>query len=140
MFREFTKNPLWIHYLLRDFTRNSSIFSRIHYTFCELPIDLLSASRFFYEFTICSANSRWINYIFRDFTINSLSHYENTICYAYSRRIHYKFPIFFAISLGIHYLLREFTMNTLSISRIHLESTFFRKMTMNNTDFSRRKG
>ena len=112
------------------FSANSLYISRISF------LNLLSASRFFYRFTICLANSPWINYLFRAFTINSLSFsrslYEFAIFYANSRRIHYEITIFFAISLGNHNVFREFTMNTLSISRIHLESTFFREIAMNS--------
>ena len=82
--------------------------------FREFPMNLRSALRFFYEFTICFANSPWIHYLFRDSTMNSLA---NT-------RIHEEFTIFFAILLGDHHRFRIFTMNTLSISQIHLESIF----------------
>ena len=92
---EITMKSIWIHYLFRYFTRNSSFFSRIHYIFREFPINLRSASPFFYEFTICFANSPWI---------------------------HYEFTIFFAMSLGNHQRSRKFIMDTLSTLRIPLES------------------
>ena len=49
----------------------------------------------------------------------------------------YKFTICFVISLSIHYLLCEFSLNLLSFSRNHLQSTFFREITINSLYVSR---
>ena len=82
---ETTMESLWIHHLLRDFTRNSSSFSRIHYLYREFSMNSLFASWFLFEFTISIANSLsvsrihlestvlllWMHYLFRLFTIYS---------------------------------------------------------------------
>ena len=75
LLREITVNFLsfWIHYLIPDVTMLTLSFSRNHHEFaifCDFTINSLSASRFYYKFTIGSANSPWIHYLFRDFTIN----------------------------------------------------------------------
>ena len=51
---EITMKSLCIHYLLHVFTKNSSSFSRMHYLFREFFMISLSASWFFFEFTIFS--------------------------------------------------------------------------------------
>ena len=63
------------------------------------------------------ANSLWIQYLFREFKwICSFSRVF-AFCYVYSHWILFPF--------------RECTINTKSVSHIHLESTVFRKITMN---------
>ena len=115
--RYFFLNSLLIHYLLRDFNMNSISISRIHLesTFSrQITMNLRSASRFFYEFTICFPNSPWIPYLFCDSTMNSLAitriHEEFT---KNSRRIHEEFT---KNSRRIH---EEFTKNSLSSLRFH---------------------
>ena len=102
--------------------------SRIYYGF-------IICSRINFEFTISFANSL-DQILFRVFTLNLLFlsriHYQFTIC---SRthyesinfpRIHFEFTIFFVFTLWIHYLLCQFV--TLSVSRlIHY---FFRKFSL----------
>ena len=125
---------LWIHYLLRDFTKNT-----------------LCASRFYYGFTIFVVISLGIQHPFREFTMETLfislkftlnyenTHlrpeinliflsaswflYEFTICFANSPWIHY----FFANCFWIHYLLRDFLLNILFFLEITLNSLFFAK-------------
>ena len=71
-------------------------------------------------------------------------HLESTIHFAILLRIYlsysrnqYEDTIVFAKSIWIHYLLRSFTMNSLTVSRIDLESTSFRQITMNSLSSSR---
>ena len=145
---EITMKRFWNHFLFRDFTRNSSYFSRIHYQFREFTLNprftlnSLSASRFHYEFTIFSRIhlesifSLWIYYLLRDFKMNLLYisgiHFEYTICFAYFLWIHHLtinllsfsrnhcvFTIFFENSLLIKYLFREISLNSLFVSVIH---------------------
>ena len=67
----------------------------IYYPFHFITVNTLTASRFYYVFTICSANSPWIHYPFLGITLNllsfSLHHCENTIYFAISLWIHYIF-------------------------------------------------
>jgi len=92
----FFANPLWIHYLFREFTRKSL---------------------FFREFTIFFANSLWlhyffaywlwIHYLFREFTRDSVFFRKFTLNLLSLSRIHYLFreftgdSLFFANSLWI---------------------------------------
>ena len=71
-------------------------------------------------------------------------HLESTIHFAILLRIYlsysrnqYEDTIVFAKSIWIHYLLLSFTMNSLTVSRIDLESTSFRQITMNSLSSSR---
>ena len=71
-----------------------------------------------------------IHYLFHEFSMSSLS----------ASLFHFEFTIFFSKSLWIHYLFRKltfhylwnFSLNSLYFSRIHLESTLFRKITMDS--------
>ena len=47
---------IWMHYLLRDFTGNSSFFTWIHYLFPKFPMDSLSPSWFLFEFIFFFSN------------------------------------------------------------------------------------
>ena len=91
---------IWMHYLLHDFTSNSSCLSQFHYLFLEFPMDSLSPSRNHLKSTMCFVISIWIYYLLREFTRNSSSFREFTIC--------------FANFLWIHYRLRDFSLNSLS--------------------------
>ena len=102
--------------------------SRNHneYTICF--VNFLSASRFYYEFTIFFPKSLWINYPRPEINLNSLSSswisYGFIICFANSPWIHY----FFVISICIYYLLREFTIHGFTISlaiSLWIHSLFF---------------
>ena len=76
LFREWTKNSLWIHYLFRDFTlddylipeitMNALLFLQNQYEFT------ISFSRNHVEFTILFTLSLSKHYLFRDFTMNTL--------------------------------------------------------------------
>ena len=104
-----------MHYPLRDFTRNSSCFSRIHYLFLEFPMDSLSPSRFLFELILF---------------FNSLSSSRFHLELIISPRIHYRFANF----LCIHYLLRNFSLNSLSFLQIHY---LFREFILNPLSFLR---
>ena len=82
---------LWIHYLFRDFTRNSSYFSRIHYLIHKFSMNSL------FSLTSLSVSQIHLESIFLP------NHYELTICFAF----HYEYTYFFS---RIHHLLREFTL------------------------------
>ena len=101
----------------------------------------LSASRFYYKFTILLPKSLWINYLRPKINLNSLSatwiSYGFTICFALnspwihylccrttmnSLWSHYETTM---KSLWIHYLLREFTLNPLLFSWYQYECTIF---------------
>ena len=91
-------------------------------------MNFLSASRFYYEFTIFFPKSLWINYPRPEINLNSLSSswisYGFIICFANSPWIHY----FFVISICIYYLLREFTIHGFTISlaiSLWIHSLFF---------------
>ena len=115
----FFSKSLWIHYLLRDFTRNSSSFSRIR----ELPMNSLSSLNSLSFPRIFFTNSLWwIHYLFCDFTLNSPTYYQN----------HYECNNLSAKLIWIHYLLRDFTMNSLYVSRIHPKFIVFRQITLNS--------
>ena len=143
-FRQITMNPLsasnWIHYRFREFTicfaywllnryffvnslyiKNNfrgfgfnMNFPWIHYCFRDITMSSLSATRFYYEFSIYFANSVRIHYRFRKITLKSL-------CLSL---IHLESTILFAKSLSINYRLHDCSLNSLSFSRIHLGSNF----------------
>ena len=99
----------------------------------------LSASRFTMNTLYFSSNSPWIHFL-------PPNHYDFTIFFPKSLWI----PYFFAKSICTYYLLRDFSLKSLSFSgihylfpelpifsRMHLESTFSREITMNSLYSSR---
>ena len=90
-----------------------------------------SASRFYYEFTVCSANLPWIHYLLHDFTMNSISisrfHYLfresifSTLSVSRYLFIHYSIAICFVNSLYIRNQFRGFSLNQLLFPRINSE-------------------
>ena len=91
-------NLLWIHYLLREFTRDPLIC-------CVMTLNLLFLSRIHCQFIIFVANPLSIHYLFREFSMDPLIF----------SRIHFEFTISIAYTRWIHYLIRQFA--TLSVSR-----------------------
>jgi len=89
-------NLLWIHYLLREFTRDPFI--------CRvLTLNLLFLSRIHSQFIIFVANPLSIHYLFREFSMDPLSYspFRYTICIAID-------PLFFfANSLFIYFFSRD---------------------------------
>ena len=75
-----------IHYLLRDLTRNSSSFSRIHCLHCDFSFDSLGKTiiNSLWINDEITMTLLWIHYLLRDFTRNSSSF----------SRIHYRFREF----------------------------------------------
>ena len=132
---ELTFNPL-------SFSRNHDEFT-ILYTSLSLftilyTVNTLPASRFYYVFIICSANSPWIHYLFRKFTMNTISvskihnlfreWTKNSLWFHYLLWIHFlylEFTILFSESRWIYYPFHFITVKTLSISRFHYEYTIF---------------
>ena len=124
-------NPLWIHFLLREYSMNSFSVACIHYPSREYIMNSQSIS----QFTIDRVSFLWIHY---EITLNSLSitliHYKFTFYLASSLLIHYFFEnslsvLHFLNSLSffenlprIHCLLRLFKMYSLSFSRKYYES------------------
>ena len=124
---------LWIHYLLRGFSRNLLSFG-------EITMNKFSGIQ--YQFTICFTNelwihlesiiifaiSLWIQYLFRNFTITSPSFFENSLSLA---RLHYEFSLNLLSFSRNHFkfkflnLFRLFTLNPLSLSRNHYRFTIF---------------
>ena len=116
-----------VNHLFREFTMNSLSTSRvtmnfpwIYYRFRGITLTSLSASRFYYEFSICFANSVRIHYWFREITINSLS----------ASRVLFKFPFVFGNSLSFSRIQLgsfslELTIDSLSISWFHFEFTIW---------------
>ena len=103
----------------------------IYYPFHFITVNTLTASRFYYVFTICSANSPCIRIHLESFS-----------------QIHYEYNICFTNSLSNSRMNEEFTMNSLSFSRFHFELTIlfpkslwmhycFREINMNSQSASR---
>ena len=109
---KFTLNPLSFsrnHYLLRDFTRNSSFFREFITYFAN----------FLWTHNETTIQSIRIQFLLPDFSLNLL-------CFTRFPYLFREFdfnPLFFVILLLIHYLFRDFAMNSLSISRFHYEFT-----------------
>ena len=102
-FTVFFANPLWIHVFSPNhygFTICYAISLWTHYLFYDNTINTLSASRFYYKFTM------------------------DTLLIS---QIHFKFTILFPKSLWLNYLRPEINLNSLSASPSHLESSLFRR-------------
>ena len=93
-------------------------------------MNLLSISRYKYEFTFCFANTLSISRKYNEFTIT----------FAISLWIYYifhEFTIHFAEIPWIHYLIRRFTMNPLFTPEFTMDPLFFPEFTMNSLSVSR---
>ena len=152
LFHEFEPNPQWIELIGGDWPAREK-YCRANKTtgwvdldciFCELTMDPLSFSCFYYGVTIFLAESLWIHFTFSDFTRESPSiaqipykltryfgiilcihflfrnHYVFTTCFA-----NWLFTSVFANSLWIYHRFREITKDLLSYLRIHYEFTIF---------------
>ena len=81
----------------------------IYYPFHFITVNTLTASGFYYVFTICFTNSLSVSRMNDEFTMNSLSF----------SRFHFKLTISFPKSLWMHYCFREINMNSQSASRFY---------------------